>query len=124
VELYELDPMPSARLAIGNMQGRPVLRVHAKAAIIDQRIVYLGSMNLDRARSHSKPRPESLSKADRSLPMCCESSTTRLRNRRGRYRSMEPAKCSGPRGIRRVLSRSSFGMKSKGCLLLRWISFR
>ena len=47
VELYELDSMPSERLANGDMKGQPVLRVHAKAAIIDKRIVYLGSMNLD-----------------------------------------------------------------------------
>ncbi len=47
VELYELDPMPSERLDIAEMQGKPTLRIHAKAAIVDRRIVYLGSMNLD-----------------------------------------------------------------------------
>jgi cardiolipin synthase C len=46
-QLYEIDPLPSERLVLAEMRGNPVLRVHTKAAVIDRRIVYLGSMNLD-----------------------------------------------------------------------------
>lgn len=46
-ELYELDPLPSDRIVLPEMRGRPVLRIHTKAAVVDRRIVYIGSMNLD-----------------------------------------------------------------------------
>jgi cardiolipin synthase C len=39
-ELYEIDAQPSARLALTEMRGRPVLRIHTKAGIVDRRIVY------------------------------------------------------------------------------------
>ena len=46
-ELYELDPVPAERLALPEMRGHPVVRIHGKAAVIDRRIVYIGSMNFD-----------------------------------------------------------------------------
>ena len=46
-ELYEIDPRPSERMVVAEMRGMPVLRVHTKAAIIDRRVVFIGSMNLD-----------------------------------------------------------------------------
>lgn len=47
LELYELDPVASERLELPAMRGRPVLRIHTKAAVVDRRLVYLGSMNFD-----------------------------------------------------------------------------
>ncbi|HEX2541640.1 MAG TPA: phospholipase D family protein [Caldimonas sp.] len=46
-ELYEVDPVPTERLAWPELRGRPVLRIHTKAAVVDQRITYIGSMNFD-----------------------------------------------------------------------------
>ena len=46
-KLYEIDPLPSERLVLAEMRGSPVLRIHTKAAVVDRRVVYLGSMNLD-----------------------------------------------------------------------------
>ena len=46
-ELYELDPVRSKRLELAEVVGEPTLRIHSKAAVVDRRVVYLGSMNLD-----------------------------------------------------------------------------
>ena len=50
VRIYELSPTLSSRSGrLGNF-GRSTGRLHAKAAVIDQRLLFIGSMNLD-ARS-------------------------------------------------------------------------
>ena len=50
VRIYEMSPtLPQRSNKLGSF-GRSVAMLHAKAAAIDQRIVYIGSMNLD-ARS-------------------------------------------------------------------------
>jgi len=49
-ELYEWSPARSGRVFRQRLHGLPVLRLHAKCALIDRELVYLGSMNFD-ARS-------------------------------------------------------------------------
>jgi phosphatidylserine/phosphatidylglycerophosphate/cardiolipin synthase-like enzyme len=46
-ELYEWSPARSGRVFRQLLRGLPVLRLHAKAALIDREVVYLGSMNFD-----------------------------------------------------------------------------
>lgn len=46
-ELYEWSPARGGRVLRELVAGGTVLRLHAKAAVIDRRLVYLGSMNFD-----------------------------------------------------------------------------
>jgi putative cardiolipin synthase len=52
VELYELSPSGIERNELAMLPAKSLGRLHAKAAVIDESMVYLGSMNLD-------PRSES-----------------------------------------------------------------
>lgn len=47
VELYEWSPARGGRVLRQLIGGDTVLRLHAKCAVIDRRLVYLGSMNFD-----------------------------------------------------------------------------
>lgn len=47
VALYEWSPARGGRVLRELFAGGTVLRLHAKAALIDRRLVYLGSMNFD-----------------------------------------------------------------------------
>lgn len=47
VELYEWSAARGGRVLREWLAGGPVLRLHAKAALIDRSLVYLGSMNFD-----------------------------------------------------------------------------
>jgi putative cardiolipin synthase len=47
VDLYELSPSRSAKNARLMLPGASRGRLHAKTAVIDRRLVYIGSMNLD-----------------------------------------------------------------------------
>jgi putative cardiolipin synthase len=47
VELYELSPARSRANERLSLPGQSMGRLHAKAAVLDQSIVYIGSMNLD-----------------------------------------------------------------------------
>jgi cardiolipin synthase C len=46
-ELYEWSPARGGRVLRELVAGGTVLRLHAKAAVVDRRLVYLGSMNFD-----------------------------------------------------------------------------
>jgi cardiolipin synthase C len=48
VALYEWSPVRGGRVLRELLVGGTVLRLHAKAALIDRQVVYLGSMNFDR----------------------------------------------------------------------------
>ena len=52
VELYELSPSGTQRNELATLPTMSLGRLHAKAAVIDENMVYIGSMNLD-------PRSES-----------------------------------------------------------------
>ena len=47
IALYEWSPVRGGRVLREMFAGGTVLRLHAKAALIDRRVVYLGSMNFD-----------------------------------------------------------------------------
>jgi putative cardiolipin synthase len=47
IALYEWSPARGGRVLREMFAGGTVLRLHAKAALIDRRLVYLGSMNFD-----------------------------------------------------------------------------
>lgn len=47
VTLYEWSPAGGTRVLRELLVGAPVLRLHAKAALIDRELVFLGSMNFD-----------------------------------------------------------------------------
>ena len=47
VTLYEWAPAGGGRVLRELVAGAPVLRLHAKAALIDRELVFLGSMNFD-----------------------------------------------------------------------------
>jgi putative cardiolipin synthase len=48
VALYEWSPARGSRVLREMLVGGTVLRLHAKAALIDRQVVFLGSMNFDR----------------------------------------------------------------------------
>jgi putative cardiolipin synthase len=53
VRIYEIGPSLSRNTQrLGNF-GRSISRLHAKAAVIDHRLVFIGSMNLDGRSEHS-----------------------------------------------------------------------
>ncbi len=52
VSLYELMPGPDGGRAAGESTGS-LGRLHAKVAVVDQRWLYIGSMNMDRRSAHS-----------------------------------------------------------------------
>jgi putative cardiolipin synthase len=47
VELYEWSPVRAGRVLRELLVGGTVLRLHAKAVLIDRQVLYLGSMNFD-----------------------------------------------------------------------------
>jgi putative cardiolipin synthase len=52
VSLYELMPGTEARNTVGELRGS-LGRLHAKVAVVDQRWLYIGSLNMDRRSAHS-----------------------------------------------------------------------
>lgn len=52
VELYEWSPARGGRVLREWLAGGTVLRLHAKAALVDRSLVYLGSMNFDPRSRH------------------------------------------------------------------------
>ena len=52
VSLFELMPDTEVRQSAGELNGS-LGRLHAKVAVVDQRWLYIGSMNMDRRSAHS-----------------------------------------------------------------------
>ncbi|RZL88362.1 MAG: hypothetical protein EOP82_23310 [Variovorax sp.] len=52
VSLFELMPGTEVRQSAGELSGS-LGRLHAKVAVVDQRWLYIGSMNMDRRSAHS-----------------------------------------------------------------------
>ena len=52
VSLFELMPDTEVRQSAGELSGS-LGRLHAKVAVVDQRWLYIGSMNMDRRSAHS-----------------------------------------------------------------------
>ena len=53
VSLYELMPAAEVRNMGSNVSHGSLGRLHAKLAVVDQRWLYIGSMNMDRRSAHS-----------------------------------------------------------------------
>ena len=76
VDLYELSPTRIQRNRRLGFPGASLGRLHAKLAVVDRSVVFIGSMNLDRARRARTPNWGSSSKARNSQRRFCASSTS------------------------------------------------
>ena len=96
VDLYELSPTRTQNSKGLGMFGPSLGRLHAKTVVIDRRVVFIGSMNLDPRSATSTPSSASSSRARRSPRRCFASSTSASSTAPTEFAAMRrPARCNG-----------------------------